>query len=334
MAAFLVRATAPRERLCVAMALAGLGAATCLAKHLNTRCPAKQKLTNTQELQSEPQPERELQRERGPVERKPHPPPSRQLRKIRPLMIDLLADSDAQIRRKCQAALEGTLTPMLALRNHGCESLCAELAIRAREYHDTASLTEAQQACDLSGPLASLASVARTELMGITQRLLKILGGDDVKAGLHLQGRLCLRAYPAQQEETVRLGAHCDATLLTLLWSNAPGLQVMDPTTVPDWMPADVMGYGLPSFAGAPKLLQENQWAEVDLPWADGCLLMTAGTAWMSHAERARLPEAQSAVLHRVVAHSGAERVSLPFLVDASRVEESAPGVASLAYKR
>ena len=76
------------------------------------------------------------------------------------------------------------------------------------------------------------------------------------------------------------------------------------------------MGYGLPSMTGAPKLLQDHQWAEVDLPWADGCLLMTVGTAWMDCAEQAKLPAAQSAVLHRVVTLRGAERVSLPFLVD------------------
>jgi hypothetical protein len=204
---------------------------------------------------------------------------------------------------------------MLALRNHGCEAVCADMATRAREHHNTASITEGQQACELDGPLASLAGVARAELTALTHRLLTILAGGNADIG-QLEGRLCLRAYPAQHEETVRLGAHCDATLLTLLWSNAPGLQVMDPATVPDWTPADVMGYGLPSMAGAPKLLQESQWAEVDLPWADGCLLMTVGTAWMSHPENARLPAAKSAVLHRVVAHSGVERVSLPFLVD------------------
>ena len=68
-------------------------------------------------------------------------------------------------------------------------------------------------------------------------------------------------------------------------------------------------------MTGAPKLLQDSQRAEVDLPWADGCLLMTVGTAWVGYADRG-LPTVQSAVLHRVVAHSGAERVSLPFLVD------------------
>ena len=74
------------------------------------------------------------------------------------------------------------------------------------------------------------------------------------------------------------------------------------------------MAYGLPSMTGAPKLLKEEQWAQVEMP--EGCLLMTVGTAWMDCAEQAKLPAAQSAVLHRVVTLRGAERVSLPFLVD------------------
>ena len=68
-------------------------------------------------------------------------------------------------------------------------------------------------------------------------------------------------------------------------------------------------------MTGAPKLLKEEQWAQVEMP-GEGCLLMTVGTAWMDCAEQAKLPAAQSAVLHRVVTLRGAERVSLPFLVD------------------
>ena len=298
MAGFLPPGTGGRERLCATVALIGLGAACLLAKrrpsNLEPSAPA------------------------GPP--RPSQMTAPRPRKIRPQVVDLRADSEEQIRCKCRAAIEGTLTPMLALRNHGCESVCADMATRARAHHNTASLAGAQQACELDGPLASLAGVARAELMALTQRLLKILA-NDAELG-QLEGRLCLRAYPAQHEETVRLGAHCDATLLTLLWSNAPGLQVMDPTTVPDWTPADVMGYGLPSMTGVPKQLQESQWAEVDLPWADGCLLLTVGTAWISYPGTARLPAAQSAVLHRVVAHSGVERVSLPFLVDTAAKEQ------------
>ena len=89
-----------------------------------------------------------------------------------------------------------------------------------------------------------------------------------------------------------------------------------DRTLTPVWEPHDVMSYGLPSMTGAPKLLREEQWAQVDLPWEDGCLLMTVGTAWMGCAAEAKLPPARSAVLHRVVTLPGVERVSLPFLVD------------------
>jgi hypothetical protein len=194
------------------------------------------------------------------------------------------------------------------------------MAARARAHHETAAMSDLQRACDLDGPLAPLAESAREELTNLTYRVLGILVGGDPRttAGLgRLEGRLCLRAYPKQTEQTVRLGAHCDATLLTLLWSDAPGLEVMDDRTLaPDWEPSDVMSYGLPSMAGAPKMLREEQWAQVDLPWEDGCLLLTVGTAWMGCAEQVQLPPARSAVLHRVVTLRGVERVSLPFLVD------------------
>jgi hypothetical protein len=315
MAALLLRAGG-RERLCAAVALAGLGAA-CLVKRSHAG-EADLRL----QPEPEPEPEPEPNAERPPQSQSQAPQTQTQTqtqRKIRPQVIDLREDSEVQIRCKCRASLEGTLTPMLALRNHGCESVCAEMAARARAHHQTASLNKAQQACELDGPLAPLADVARAELLALTYRLLGILAEGDAGASAalgQLEGRLCLRAYPVQQEETVRLGAHCDATLLTLLWSDAPGLQVMDAASVPDWTPSDVMGYGLPSMTGAPKLLQDHQWAEVDLPWADGCLLMTVGTAWMGSAESARLPAAKSAVLHRVLTLSGVDRVSLPFLVD------------------
>eukprot|EP01047_Picozoa_sp_COSAG01_P105113 COSAG01_NODE_34361_length_549_cov_0.553333_1_plen_94_part_01 len=75
----------------------------------------------------------------------------------------------------CQAALRGTLTPMLCIHHHGCEQLCAALCAAARERrHATAALqahptpllsdsnaeepTPLQRAADLDGPLASRAA--------------------------------------------------------------------------------------------------------------------------------------------------------------------------------
>ena len=70
-------------------------------------------------------------------------------------------------------------------------------------------------------------------------------------AGCAPQGRLKMRTYPCSGDGTAtnlmalpahRLGAHCDATLLTLLWSDAPGLQVVDPSSLgPEWEPSHIM---------------------------------------------------------------------------------------------
>ena len=213
----------PGRGVYAAMALAGVGVSgVCILRRSSSLPPPN------------PKPE--------PPEPEPEPEPEAGRARIRPLEVDLREDSEAQIRRKCRAALEGTLTPMLALRNHGCESLCAEMAARARAHHQTAAIAATQQACELDGPLAPLADEARTELLALTYRLLGMMAMEGGAGQLgELEGRLCLRAYPKQETEVVRLGAHCDATLLTLLWSDAPGLEVLDDRTVQGWTPRDVM---------------------------------------------------------------------------------------------
>ena len=61
---------------------------------------------------------------------------------------------------------------------------------------------------------------------------------EAARAPHALEGRLCLRVYPRQPARVDgadaapaasegRLGPHCDSTLFTLLWSDAPGLQVL-----------------------------------------------------------------------------------------------------------
>ena len=56
------------------------------------------------------------------------------------------------------------------------------------------------------------------------------------------------------------------------------------------------------------------RWATVELPWAEGPLLLTLGCAWLSSPLAAALP-VECAVLHRVVAPPR-DRHSIPFLVD------------------
>ena len=69
-----------------------------------------------------------------------------------------------------------------------------------------------------------------------------------------------------------------------------------------------------------PRLLPDDpappahRWATVELPWAEGPLLLTLGCAWLSSPLATALP-VECAVLHRVVAPPR-DRHSIPFLVD------------------
>ena len=226
--------------------------------------------------------------------------------------------------------------------------------------------------------LAPAATEVRSCLRAVCQRVLAIADPalDEPllrQCGLDVQGRLCLREYPklpsadeagrslpeaaerAPAEAPAsartslqappppppppRLGAHCDSTLMTLLWADAPGLQVLEPARAEalGWRPQHVLGLGLPMMAplaadsddaggseedGAaapaePPPLTDEQWAYVALDWARDPLLLTIGASWLtSDLVRERCP-ARCAALHRVVLPSGSHaRHSLPFLAD------------------
>ena len=134
---------------------------------------------------------------------------------ITPVALDMRLP-DESLRETGRAAMRDTLTPMLAVHHHGCSEQLAELATRARARHslDDGSTLPPQSACDFDGPLEPLAEVARAKLTALCTRLLEILTGEAPA----LEGRLCMRTYP-QGETPLRLGAHCDNTLFTLLWA-------------------------------------------------------------------------------------------------------------------
>ena len=200
---------------------------------------------------------------------------------------------------------------------------------------------EGQRAVDLdAAELAPPTEELKARMLALCTRLLDALLGEGWQegAGGQLDGRLCLRVYPASpapaagadDADGLRLGAHCDATLLTLLWASSAGLEVLDPeaATAQGWTPAQVEGYGLPSFGAVDEdetPPPEPVWARVDQP--DGALLLTLGTSWpRSELASARVP-ARCGVLHRVAARSlERERLSLPLLVDVVAV---APGAAA-----
>lgn len=134
---------------------------------------------------------------------------------ITPVALDMRLP-DESLRETGRAAMRGTLTPMLAVHHHGCSEQLAELATRARAHHslDDGTTLPPQSACDFDGPLEPLAEATRAKLTALCTRLLELLTGEAPA----FEGRLCMRTYP-QGETQLRLGAHCDNTLFTLLWA-------------------------------------------------------------------------------------------------------------------
>lgn len=126
---------------------------------------------------------------------------------------------------------------MLCVRHHGLEQACATMvAATCRSRGCAGGEQPLQQAHYLSGPLEPAAAELRGALTTLCWRLLDIVSGGSASVelaarGERLRGRLCLRAYAAAdgRDGVVRLGAHIDHTLLTLLWADAPGLEVFAP---------------------------------------------------------------------------------------------------------
>jgi hypothetical protein len=296
-------------------------------------------------------------------------------RTVVPLGVDLR--QPGCLRDVCARALQGTVSPMLILYNHGCEEACADLAACAREYLKLGTgrtdPTELQRAHSLKGPCAAKIDALRRCLLdevcgpvldaclaseahgsahgsahGMAKRIL-------AQAGLELCGRLCLREYPCQPSATgARIGAHLDSTLITLLWADGPGLEVLSPLDVPSgqttcgreapshtadaaggedsagpWTGRQVMSTGFPSLDGICREVREEEWAAVTLPsqrsWGAGPLLLTIGSDWLGFPPTAEGLPVESAVLHRVVvpADYARDRLSLPFLVTLRPVQGS-----------
>ena len=264
---------------------------------------------------------------------------------VHPPLLDL-SKPDAELRGTVRAALMNTLTPMVGLVNHGCESACAALAEAMRgQIAAAGGLGEVkEQACQVEGACATAAAELRSCLRDVCLRALSIALDDEsidktlATRGLDLEGRLCLRVYPSLAESSrivdanvpLRLGAHCDSTLLTLLWSDSPGLQVLDPQRASEWTSAAILRYGLPTTGDVDAViaLREDQWATVILPWHANPLLLTLGTSWLSHELTATACPARCAVLHRVSLPTERARHSLPFLADLVAVEHAVEAVS------
>lgn len=245
-----------------------------------------------------------------------------------PLELDL-RQPDGALRAKC-ASLQAALSPIFALRHHGCEALCRRVVAETRERGGVERATEPQLSCELDSPLAD---ELRACLDALALRVLRILTDDAAPEllaarGERISGRLSMRVYPPQPTASAaapRLGAHCDSTLLTFLFADRPGLQVLRDA---GWTPEQAMACGLPVPSDALEGAGEPSWANVRGEDGDA-LLVTFGREWVARQAQpdcpaARLP-VRSAVLHRVlVPPDGATvaRHSLPFLIDVRPVAE------------
>lgn len=285
-------------------------------------------------------------------------------RTVVPLGVDMR--QPGCLRDVCARALQGTISPMLVLYNHGCEEACADLAACAREHLlRRTDQTHLQRAHHLEGPCAVKADALRRCLLDkvcepVLDACLAPKAQESVhgtareilaQAGLELCGRLCLREYPHQPSVTgVRIGAHLDSTLMTLLWADGPGLEVLSPLKLPfgqtshtasaaggegsagPWTGKQVMSIGFPGLDGICREVREDEWAAVMLSgeacWGPGPLLLTIGSDWLSFPPTAVGLPVESAVLHRVAVpvDYARDRLSLPFLVTLSPAVQEEEG--------
>ena len=274
------------------------------------------------------------------------------------------------------------LCPMVCLSQHGLEKQCSSLvslAVKKSAQQQLLSgmgvekktMIPSQMAHDLDdedGPVKEAATELRVKLTALVYRILDILFDTNVEeklltsTGERLNGRMCLREYSAtpttdvnnrssnssssnkesSNDHVIRLGAHIDHTLLTVLWSNGPGLEVFSPSVGNNnkcWIAEHVLQLGMPTIShplshtknndgdddSCPPEPTEEDWAIVDIPWIDGALLLTIGAEWLTHPLFAGLEENEEeggggincAVLHRVSMpiNTNKTRYSLPFLV-------------------
>jgi len=242
---------------------------------------------------------------------------------IRPTICDL-SESDDTLRQVMKKALEGTLSPMMAVVDHGCEDKIVELVTALKKRDAVRTLLDGkegkkQEAFDIDGELDVKRRLLKTCLEDVSKRLLRICSKPSTRNNkVEIEGRLCLRVYPSLPKEDTRLGAHVDNTVMTLLFADGPGLQVLDPGRVSPktWTRNRICTYGLPTTTldDGPLFLRENEWGFVDLPWDRCPLLFTVGAAWPL--KRWNDINILSPVLHRVFLKGGTSRISMPFLVD------------------
>jgi len=262
--------------------------------------------------------------------------------RCRPVAVDF--SKRREMRDVIVGAVTETLSPMFALTNHGLEKDIAVMVnalVKASNGDVTSHFrTDVDSAASFvgthDGEAPSCVSIEmhsflsnqqvlefHAKLSRIVEELLVVMLDLKDRDMLHeavlkqkqsqIGGRESVRFYPKNGDGL--LGEHIDMNMITLLWSNGPGLQVLSPN-LKGIDPAAVRKVGIPcttiSTGAADPLatLDAKDWVSVDADWGKGVFLVTIGDEWfrtfvdpataINTEELPDIPEIQSPVLHRV----------------------------------
>ena len=144
------------------------------------------------------------------------------------------------------------MSPAMTIVGHGCEGMIRELEQTLREKPEIKKVLQdektSQEAFDIDESLAKKHEKLKTCLEGVCKRLL-CLASKETSKTTNVNGRLCFRVSKTRQGEWVRLGAHVDHTLMTLLYSNCAGLEILDSggLRLQVWNREKICSYGLPT---------------------------------------------------------------------------------------
>ena len=233
---------------------------------------------------------------------------ARPARRFVPLTVDF--SKLHECRDQIVTAMSGTISPMFAIRNHGLEQYIQDAVHKAAalthpkgqdpeavvvDADEESSFTNASSEEPL--PVASLlpadtADAFQEKCVAVTEEVLVCLLGladrTELESilqqrgpnGSHIGGTGTVRRYPHWGRGV--LGAHVDMNLITLLWSNGPGFEVIDPT-LKNVNPQQIKGYGTPmTTVDASSFFEfsDDHWVSVTSKWCHHDILVTIGGGW------------------------------------------------------
>ena len=264
-------------------------------------------------------------------------------------VLDMQTTEDTSVlRRLARQSLENTASPCFMIQNFGFEKLLQSVVKRASVHNNNkveSGSVDSRTHFDLKTSETEndpMCDEFRDQMKDLATRVASILFGDEAVLDVELDGPLSVKSYVGDRRELLessdrrellessvsstssttntRLGAHVDGNMFTILWSNAPGLQVLrhDKDVVAD----DIMFYGMPLVGIGPSLeVDEEDFVDVHADWESGkVMLVTVGRSWFSPSNpltKSSDINVKCPVLHRVAfPDRDGERHSVPFLVN------------------